>query len=183
MMYKKSSASTLIWKKALLVPVLFAVAMLCVNYSYAQTTPDPDVTEVAPPPPPPASPAPPAPPQPPVAPPPPPPAPGMVAPPPPPPPPPAPVPLTVDVMEQWKDANTYGIWIDGKKVDNSALDNYKPSDFAWIHNSKLQPNAKNYGKYEYHLELYTHEAYKKLLENHQRMEDAMEKVIERKNKN
>ncbi|MES2487986.1 MAG: M56 family metallopeptidase, partial [Bacteroidota bacterium] len=37
---------------------------------------------------------------------------------------------TAKELESYKDKKTYAVWIDGKNVDNSALNNYKPEDIA-----------------------------------------------------
>jgi len=62
-------------------------------------------------------------------------------------------------FESWKSPTNYGIWLDGKKIENSALNRYKPSDFSLFYVSKLEKNAKDYGKYIYHLELTTTKHY------------------------
>ena len=62
---------------------------------------------------------------------------------------------TAAEYELWKDASKYGVWIDGKKVDNSELARYKHSDFSYYFVSGLTKTAKDYGKYLYHLSLET----------------------------
>ena len=62
---------------------------------------------------------------------------------------------TAEDYESWKDPAGYGLWINGKRVDNSELNKYKHSDFSSYSVSKLYSNAKDYGKYVYHLDLKT----------------------------
>lgn len=65
--------------------------------------------------------------------------------------------------EKYKNQKEYGVWIDGKKVPNTALDQYKPSDFSQVFVSKLYANAqKTIGyKYKYQLDLMTNDHYEK----------------------
>jgi hypothetical protein len=75
---------------------------------------------------------------------------------------PGPLPIstpTEDQMESWKDANMYGVWIDGKRVSNTVLNNYIPTDYANLYVSKLEKNAINYGKHYYQVNLMTFDYY------------------------
>lgn len=65
--------------------------------------------------------------------------------------------------EKYKNPKEYGVWIDDKKVPNTALDKYKPSDFSQVFVSKLYANAqKTIGyKYKYQLDLMTNAHYEK----------------------
>jgi bla regulator protein blaR1 len=65
-------------------------------------------------------------------------------------------------LDAWKNPKVCGVWIDEKKVDNSVLNNYKPSDFGLAFASKLMPTAINYKKYKYQVDLYTRENYAKI---------------------
>lgn len=73
--------------------------------------------------------------------------------------------------EKYKNPKEYGVWIDGKKVPNTALDKYKPTDFSQVYISRLTPRAvpKTGIKYKYQLDLMTNAYYenyrKKTLEN------------------
>ena len=111
---------------------------------------------VIPVPPPPAPPAPPSPASPPT-----PPAPPSPASPPAPPAPPAPVyrieavlavppptlhPPSHDQLQQWLAPASFGVWLDGQRIENSALKDFKPSDFAYHAVSRLAKNAENYGR-------------------------------------
>jgi hypothetical protein len=64
---------------------------------------------------------------------------------------------TEEQIEDWKDAKTYGVWIDGKRISNEELNNYSNTDFGRLFVSKLAKNAKNYGKHFYQVNLMTTE--------------------------
>jgi bla regulator protein blaR1 len=77
---------------------------------------------------------------------------------------PAPPPLPTSVpsktqMEAWKNAKVYGIWINGKRTSNAALNNYINTDFAQVFVSKLAKTAINYGKHYYQVDLMTTDYY------------------------
>jgi len=62
--------------------------------------------------------------------------------------------------ESWKNPAEYGVWIDGKRVENSELNRLRYTDFSFFSVSKLAKNSKNYGKHVYQLNLYTTAHYK-----------------------
>jgi len=64
--------------------------------------------------------------------------------------------------ESWQVPTEYGVWIDGRRVDNAQLQQYSPSDFSYYQVSKLLRNAVNYGKHKYHLSLMTKEYFDNL---------------------
>jgi len=66
-------------------------------------------------------------------------------------------------FEAYKNAKVYGIWIDEKKVPNTALNKYKASDFSQVFLSKLYKNAQaTIGfKYKFQLDLMTNDYYEK----------------------
>lgn len=66
---------------------------------------------------------------------------------------------TEQQIESWKDPEIYGVWIDGKRINNTALDNYTNTDFGSLFVSKLEKNAKNYGKHYYQVNLMTNDYY------------------------
>lgn len=70
-----------------------------------------------------------------------------------------------DEFESWKNPKMYGIWIDGKKIENSELNKFKNTDFIYKIVSILFPNAKDYGKYSYHVSLYTENGYDAFIKN------------------
>jgi bla regulator protein blaR1 len=79
----------------------------------------------------------------------------------PPPPPPVRIQVTQKQLDAWLDPEKYGIWIDEKRVSNDVLSNYTPSDFGHYSISRLYPNATNYGKHVFQLNLMTVPAFLK----------------------
>lgn len=67
--------------------------------------------------------------------------------------------FTREQMKDYQDASKYGLWIDGRRVENKYLPTYSPEDFFHRHKSKLMQNARHYGKYTYHLSLTTKAAH------------------------
>lgn len=64
---------------------------------------------------------------------------------------------TAKELEGYKDKKTYAIWIDGKNVDNSILNDYKPEDFALHNGSFVHKNARTkMHPQQYQFNLYTH---------------------------
>ena len=68
---------------------------------------------------------------------------------------------TSEELSLWKNAKIYGVWIDGKRITNSDLSKYKPTDFVLYYNSKLSKNAYNYGRHYYQIDLYSEDYYNK----------------------
>jgi hypothetical protein len=62
---------------------------------------------------------------------------------------------TKEQYEAWKVPADYGIWLDGKRIENSELNQYQPTNFSYYSTSRLTRTAKNYGKHVYQLNLYT----------------------------
>jgi hypothetical protein len=67
-------------------------------------------------------------------------------------------------MDSWCDEKMYGVWVDGKRISNYQLRNYKHGDFASYYVSKLEKNAVNYGQYYYQVDLYSSEYYQRQTE-------------------
>ncbi len=61
------------------------------------------------------------------------------------------------LLDDFLDAKKYGVWIDGKRVSNEKIASYQPTDFHHYFKSALLKNAKDYGKYTFHLSLTTNE--------------------------
>lgn len=74
-------------------------------------------------------------------------------------------PITLDMLDDFKDPQRYGVWVDGSRVDNTVLDSHKPEDFHHYFKSRLSTRAKNYGQYTYHLTLVTQKAFEKVPAN------------------
>lgn len=55
----------------------------------------------------------------------------------------------------WKNKNVYGVWINGKKVKNEALNKYSNTDFDQFTVSKLYGFAKQNKKYTHQVDLMT----------------------------
>lgn len=69
---------------------------------------------------------------------------------------------TTTQLQTWSGTDVYGVWIDGKKVDNRVLRNFKAEDFSWFLESKLAKNAIPPGSpRRYQVNLYTHAGYQK----------------------
>jgi bla regulator protein BlaR1 len=63
-------------------------------------------------------------------------------------------------LHDWQNPKLCGVWIDGKKVKNSDLANYQPTDFGQTLVSNLTKNAINYKYYHYQVDLMTADYYK-----------------------
>jgi hypothetical protein len=68
---------------------------------------------------------------------------------------------TREQLTKWTDGKMYGVWLDGKRINNSELARYKPSDFSLYYVSKLTKTALNYGKHYYQVNLYTNSEYER----------------------
>ncbi|MBU0697544.1 MAG: M56 family metallopeptidase [Bacteroidetes bacterium] len=85
-------------------------------------------------------------------------------------------------MEAWKDDKTYGVWINEKRINNSDLKKYKPSDFSQMVISKLSKNAINYGKHYYQIDLMTNEYYDAYIKKTKEQKDEYFVVFSSKKK-
>lgn len=75
---------------------------------------------------------------------------------------------TAEQLQNWQDAKTYGLWIDEKKVSNSALSGRQPEEFSQVMVSKLTSKALHHNEYKYQVDLMTEDYYEKYLQNHQK---------------
>lgn len=66
---------------------------------------------------------------------------------------------TTTEINTWKKSKKYGIWIDGKRIENNKLNQYLAKDFSSYYVSKLAKNASNYGEYYYQVDLMTNSHY------------------------
>jgi bla regulator protein BlaR1 len=73
---------------------------------------------------------------------------------------------TKEEMENWKNPQMYGIWIDEKRVPNSAVSKYKPSDISSFSSSRVLKNATNYGKHKNQLDIMTNDYYENVYLKH-----------------
>ena len=74
-------------------------------------------------------------------------------------------------LAAWADAKTYGVWINGKKANNTELVNYKPTDFGQVYISRLTNAAINHTKHKYQIDLMTAAYYAEYLERTSKEED------------
>jgi bla regulator protein BlaR1 len=65
----------------------------------------------------------------------------------------------------WQDSKMYGVWIDGKRIENKNLANYSASDFSHWSSSRLSKTAVNYGKHYFQVDLMTKSNYQEYYEN------------------
>lgn len=76
------------------------------------------------------------------------------------PPPPARKSPTNEQLQLWSSTEVYGVWIDGKKVANAVLKNFKATDFSMFYVSKLYKNAIPPGSIRrFQINLSTHKGY------------------------
>lgn len=68
---------------------------------------------------------------------------------------------TADQLAVWLDADAYGVWIDGKRVDNAELERYDAADFSFYTISRLMRNARNYGLLDYEVNLMTNAVFQR----------------------
>ena len=72
---------------------------------------------------------------------------------------------TSQQIDEWKNTNKYGLWIDNKhQTNNIVLSKYKNTDFNQVSISKLEDNAKSHGlnnNKEYQIDLMTKDFYRK----------------------
>ncbi len=64
-------------------------------------------------------------------------------------------PPSEELFESFKRADAYGVWLNGRKIDNSALNEYKHSDIAGYIINKLQGAAKKGRSYTHQLNIET----------------------------
>jgi len=64
-------------------------------------------------------------------------------------------------LESFKDPKIYGLWIDGKRVKNEVLNDYKYTDFSHFSQSGLCNNAKKGVAYEFQVDLMTNAYFQK----------------------
>lgn len=68
---------------------------------------------------------------------------------------------TATQLQEWAGSSKYGIWMDGKRMENQDLANYKTEDIALFNTSRLSKKAINYGKYYVQVDLNSNEWYNK----------------------
>ena len=73
---------------------------------------------------------------------------------------------TKEQFERFKNAASYGVWIDDKRVKNSVLSKYSASEFADVFISKLYGAAKQGRSYTHQVNLMTWAYYNKYVKDH-----------------
>ena len=68
---------------------------------------------------------------------------------------------TESFLNEWKNSDKFGIWIDGKQIANKDLNVYKAADFAAYFNSRLTKKAQHYGNRRFQIDLYSPEYFNK----------------------
>lgn len=68
---------------------------------------------------------------------------------------------TDEQLKEWKNKTIYGLWIDGKRSTNSALERYTNTSFEHVAVSKLYGPAKQNKTYSYQVNLMTKDYYRK----------------------
>jgi len=76
---------------------------------------------------------------------------------------------TPEQFNEWLEPEMFGVWLDDQRIANEKLNEYKPGDIHLFYQSKLEKNAKNYGKHTYQLNAYTSKGYDNMI---QRLKDA-----------
>lgn len=66
-------------------------------------------------------------------------------------------------FSEWKNPKLFGIWLDGKRVKNKVLDQYKSIDIASYWGSFVHKNARQPEGYLYQMDLMTHSGYERYL--------------------
>lgn len=69
--------------------------------------------------------------------------------------------VTSEQLKKWKDSKTYCVRIDGWRINNNTLDNYKSSDLILVESDKLFGKARIESKCEYVIGLMTNSGYDK----------------------
>jgi bla regulator protein blaR1 len=80
---------------------------------------------------------------------------------------------TTEQFRSYSNPSIYGVWVDGKRIDNSILESYSNTDFARASVSRLAPNALNYGKHDFQVDLMTKSYYENFRENMSRRTENM----------
>lgn len=76
---------------------------------------------------------------------------------------------TQEQFKEWMEPQMFGVWLDDQRISNEKLKDYQPEDIVLYYQSRLEKNAKNYGKHTYQLNAYTLQGYENLI---QRLKDA-----------
>lgn len=72
---------------------------------------------------------------------------------------------TAQQLQDWQDEKEYGVWFDGKRMENALLAEMKPADFGWFSVARLLKGAVNYGKQTYQVDVFSKAYFEKHLKN------------------
>lgn len=72
---------------------------------------------------------------------------------------------TAEQLEDWKNPKKFGIWLDGKHVKNSELNQYKPEEIVAFSGSYVHKNARQPQGYIYQFDLMTEAYYQKYIKD------------------
>ncbi len=72
---------------------------------------------------------------------------------------------TVQQLQDWQNEKEYGVWMDGKRMQNVLLAEMKPADFGWFSVSRLLKGAVNYGKHNYQVDVFSKAYFEQHLKN------------------
>jgi|GEM_PF-2365767 len=72
-------------------------------------------------------------------------------------------------LQDWQNAKEYGVWLDGKRIENTALQGMSTEDIGWFHVSRLLKGAKNYGVHTYQVDTYSQAYFEKNLKDRKRL--------------
>jgi bla regulator protein BlaR1 len=70
---------------------------------------------------------------------------------------------TAEQFSTWTDPATFGIWLNDTRIPNEKLKEYQADDIVLYYQSRLEKNARNYGKHIYQLDIYTEDGYEKVV--------------------
>lgn len=70
---------------------------------------------------------------------------------------------TAEQFDTWTDPATFGVWLNDTRIPNEKLKELRADDIVLYYQSRLEKNAKNYGKHIYQLNIYTEEGYEKVV--------------------
>ena len=72
-------------------------------------------------------------------------------------------------LKDWQNTKEYGVWFDGKRIENATLQGMNPQEIGWFHVSRLLKGAKNYGVHNYQVDAYSQAYFEKNLKNKKRL--------------
>jgi bla regulator protein BlaR1 len=82
--------------------------------------------------------------------------------------------VSIHWLTQWQKDKDYGVWVDGKRVKNEDLTNYKTADFEHYNYSRLSPVAIKNDGFKYQIDLMTKPYYAEYYK--ERMNNRMDKL-------